>query len=146
MTRSEIALMLGAAAARDQRTIGEADVLAWHEDLGDLDFEECREAVSRHYRESVDRIKPAHVRRHVRIIREERRAHAEIRELPSRFENDADRDERIARNKTRIAAVLKQIAAKRSVPTLPAEELSPSDEIRLRAVARAQAERTRRAS
>jgi len=143
MTRSEIALLLGAMAARDQRTVGETDVLAWHEDIGDLEFDEARQAVSRHYRDSVERIKPAHVRQHVKVIRAERRAAAEVRELPSRYENDGERDQRTARNKAKISEVLQQIAAKRSVPDVPAAEVTPSDEIRARAIARAQGERRR---
>jgi hypothetical protein len=143
MTRSEIALLLGAMAARDQRTIGDTDVLAWHEDIGDLGFDEARQAVSRHYRESVERIKPAHVRQHVKVIRAEQRAAAEVRELPSRYEDDTERDQRIARNKAKISEVLQQIAAKRSVPDAPAEQLTPSDEIRARAITRAQNERRR---
>ncbi|GAA2696433.1 hypothetical protein [Actinoplanes palleronii] len=147
MTRSEIALLLGAAAARDQRTIGDADVLAWHEDLGDLDFSDARAALGRHFRESTDRLMPAHIRRLVRIIRDERRASSVVTALPpGKTQDDPDRAERIARNKARLSAVMAQIAAKRAVPSAPAEEPTASDEIRMRAIARAQAERTRRAS
>ena len=144
MTRSEIALLLGAAAARDQRTIGDTDVLAWHEDLGDLEFADARAALGRHFRESTERLMPAHIRRLVRIIRDERRANSVVAQLPpGKVEDDPERDERIARNRAKLRAVMAQIAAKRSVPDVPAEQLTPSDEIRAKAIARAQNERRR---
>lgn len=81
MNRAQIAALLGLAAARDYRKVGETDVLAWHEDLHDLDFDDAREAVSRHYRESTERLMPAHVRRIVaQIARERRQAEREQRE------------------------------------------------------------------
>jgi hypothetical protein len=98
MNRSEVAMLLTAASGRDQRTIGVADVLAWHEDIGDLDYGLAREALRLHYRESTDRIMPAHVRKLVRRIREERRGRelpSEVRALPSRYEDDVTRDVRV---------------------------------------------------
>jgi hypothetical protein len=75
MTHGDVARVLTAAAARDARTIGDADVLAWHQDIGDLNFTDALEAVSRHYRETTDRIMPAHVRRiAVQLDRDRRRA------------------------------------------------------------------------
>jgi hypothetical protein len=146
MNRSEIALLLGSIAARDQRTVGETDVLAWHEDLADLDFADARAAVSRHFRDSTDRIMPAHIRRQCRIIRDERRASREVRELPpGRFEDDPDRDDRIARNVEKIRALLADIVAKREVPDAGiTPERSKSDAIHARAVDRARAEKRSR--
>jgi hypothetical protein len=139
MTRSEIALLLGACAARDQRTIGETDVLAWHEDIGDLDFEDARAAVSQHYRESTERIMPAHIRRLVRIIRDRRRATNVVSTLPpGKCEDDPERDARIARNKQKLSAIMSGIAAKRSVPGGAEPELSESEKIRQRAISVAQ--------
>jgi hypothetical protein len=98
MTKAEVALLLAAAAGRDRRTIGETDVLAWHEDIGDLDYADAREALRQHYRETTEWVMPAHIRRLVRQIRDERRrleqAH-EVRALPGRFEDDVTRDIRI---------------------------------------------------
>jgi hypothetical protein len=151
VTRSEIALLLGAAAARDRRTVGETDVLAWHEDLGDLDFADAREAVSRHYRQSTDWIMPAHVRQLVRVIRDERRTASAVKELPpGPFEDDPERDERIRRNAARVHQALAQLAARRSIPPEPAAgpvpaeasaEPTASDLIRQRALDRARADR-----
>jgi hypothetical protein len=144
MNRSEIALLLGAVAARDRRTIGEADVLAWFEDLGDLGFEEARAAVSRHFRESTDYLMPAHIRQHVKVIRTETRKAAEVRELPSRFETDDERNARIRRNVTEIRRLLADMARRHSVPDVGIEdrgEPDPHDEIREKAIQRARAER-----
>jgi len=63
MNRANIARLLGLAAAYDARTIGEADVAAWQLALDGLDVERCKAAVVRHYRESTDRVMPAHIRR-----------------------------------------------------------------------------------
>jgi hypothetical protein len=108
VTRAEVAVVLGLAAARDYRRVGEADVLAWHEDIGDLDFDDARAAVSRHYRESTDRLMPAHVRRIVRDIHAERRRQQPnpARALPSRFEDDAARSVRLARGAATCREVL----------------------------------------
>lgn len=78
MNRAEIAQLLGLAAARDRRTVGTADVAAWFEDLGDLDFVDARTAISRHFRETTDWLMPAHIRRHVAaIVRDRKRAQRE---------------------------------------------------------------------
>lgn len=134
MTRSEVAILLGLAAARDYRKIGETDVLAWHEDIGDLDFADAREAVSRHYRESTDRLMPAHVRRIVRDIRAERRK-AEphpVRSLPSRFEDDMGRRVRLERGAASVREVLAPIVE--HLAEQRGAELPPSAMEQLRAI------------
>jgi hypothetical protein len=73
---SETALVLAQMQAYDQRTVGDSDVIAWHSLLVDAPFEDCQEAVRRHYAENTDRIMPAHVRRLVRDIHGERAAMA----------------------------------------------------------------------
>lgn len=78
MNRDEIIDLLSLIAARDRRTVGNADVLAWSEDVGDLTFADAQAAVSRHFQESRDWIMPADVRRHVRAIRTERHANTDL--------------------------------------------------------------------
>ncbi len=63
MTHGDVSRLLGKAAAYDRRTVGEADVLAWHEAIGDLDPDDAFAAVAQHYRDTTDWIMPAHVRR-----------------------------------------------------------------------------------
>jgi hypothetical protein len=140
--KSEVALILAAAAARDLRTVGEADVLAWHEDLEDVTYPEAREALKRYYRDHTDRIMPAHIRGFVRIIRDEQRRQSahEVRALPSRFEDDDTRDQRVASGAEMCRQAL-AAALKPAVEEEPAEPLSPSDEIRQKALERARAER-----
>lgn len=142
MKKSEAALILAAAAARDLRTVGEADVLAWHEDLEDITYPEAREALKRYYRDNTDRIMPAHIRQLVRILRDEQRRVSghEVRALPSRFEDDATRDSRLASGAERCRQAL-AAALKAEAEEQPAEPLTPSDEIRQRALERARADR-----
>lgn len=65
MNRSQTAQLLGKIAAFDQRTVGDADVLAWHEALSDLNFDLAMQAVSHWHghTETNRRIMPGNVRR-----------------------------------------------------------------------------------
>ena len=72
MTPAETAKVLAAAAAFDQRTVGTSDVAAWHAALGELDYPDARDAVTRHYRTTAERIMPVHVLEHATDIRGER--------------------------------------------------------------------------
>lgn len=72
MNHDEMVDLLSLISARDNRTVGRATVLAWLEDLDGIDFRDARRAVTQHYRESTDWLMPAHIRDHVRAIREER--------------------------------------------------------------------------
>lgn len=72
MTPEQTADVLTLIAARDRRTVGKVDVMAWHEDIGDLSFEDARAAVALHFRQSTDWLMPKHVRDLVKKIRSER--------------------------------------------------------------------------
>jgi hypothetical protein len=62
MNRAQVVELLAYAAACDQRTIGDADVLVWHDILAPLDYETCRTAMRQHYRRQPDvRLKPGHL-------------------------------------------------------------------------------------
>lgn len=142
MRRSETALVLGYAAAYDYRNVDDTTVAAWHDLLGDLDLTDVREAIKRHYQTSTDRIMPAHVRAHVKVIREERRAAEAVKALPpSRFETDPARDERNTRNAEKLRTLLAELAQRRSIPEEPARQLTGSDLIRQRALEVARTER-----
>lgn len=78
MTPADTAKVLAKAAAFDQRTIGRADIAAWHEALSDLDVDVALEAVTRHYRRRTDRLMPAHVHEHAAEIYRERRIQARM--------------------------------------------------------------------
>jgi len=73
---SETAQILTAMSSYDRRTIGDGDVIAWQAVLSDASFDDCLEAVKRHYAEHTEWMMPAHVRRLVRDITGEREAAA----------------------------------------------------------------------
>lgn len=72
MTPAETAKLLRAAAAYDRRTVGEADVAAWHLAVRDLPLDDALTAVVDHYRESRDFLMPSDVVAGVRRVRSER--------------------------------------------------------------------------
>jgi hypothetical protein len=82
MTPEETATVLAKCAAVDRRTVGRADVLAWHEIIGHLDFGVGLEAVRRWYTHHRDWIMPSDVvELGNEIIRERRKAERERRAL-----------------------------------------------------------------
>ena len=102
MTPQEVAAVLAAAALRDNRTVGTLDVLAWHQDIGDLDPRDALDAVSRHYRETAERLMPVHVRRLAHEIERERhRAEREARERREQLAIEADPTRRDRSEETR---------------------------------------------
>jgi hypothetical protein len=89
VTPEDIIDVLAKAAAFDQRTIGKADVLAWHEVIGDLDRDDALTAVARFYGTVTERrLMPGDVRTLVaEIARERRRRPADV-VAPGCFEPD----------------------------------------------------------
>jgi len=69
---AETAKVLAAAAAFDQRTVGTADVAAWHSALHEIDYADARDAVTRHYRTTAERIMPVHILHYAGEIAAER--------------------------------------------------------------------------
>lgn len=88
MTLDETIDLLSVAAAYDLRKLGESDSIAWHAAIGDLGFEDSRAAVIAHYRETTDRIMPAHVRQRVMEVRDARLKATEIPEPPREIANN----------------------------------------------------------
>lgn len=76
MNLSETARALSLVQAFDQRTVGEADVIAWQSLLSDAAQADVEEAIRQHYAEETVRIMPAHVRRAVRDMVSQREAEA----------------------------------------------------------------------
>lgn len=109
MTPDETATVLAKCAAYDQRTVGRSDVAAWHEVLGDIEYADALYAVGAHYRQTTDRAMPANIRQHAKVARDERHRFARRAEplaLASAFEDDPDRNARIARGVTVARAAL----------------------------------------
>lgn len=130
MDKSEVVLLLAFAGTYDYRKVGDADIEAWHLAVGDLDFEDAKAAVVAHYRNTADRMMPFHVRQGVKVIREERKRQEkhEVRELPSRFEPDMNRQVRMEAGAATAREVLARITAHLEERT-PAP-LSALDELR----------------
>ena len=77
MKRAEIARLLTMAAAFDRRTLGEADVAAWHSVLDDLDFPEAESALKAHYADTREFVMPSDIRRRAIASRRDRANRAE---------------------------------------------------------------------
>lgn len=84
--------LLASAAIYDNRTVGDADILAWMRAIGDLPYADADAAVAAHYGETTDRLMPAHVRTRVKSARRERLDRvvmpapgAELTEEPGRY-------------------------------------------------------------
>jgi hypothetical protein len=91
VNRTEIARILTLAATFDRRTVGDADVLAWHSVLGDIDYSDAENAVKAHYRESPRFAMPADIRAAVarhRAADAERRHSAAVRETLAAIEGE----------------------------------------------------------
>jgi hypothetical protein len=74
MTDDEIGELLAVAAGYDQRTVGRVDIDAWQLAFDDpripnLQLGECVDAVILHYRDSPERIMPAHILTRVKAER-----------------------------------------------------------------------------
>jgi hypothetical protein len=72
MTPSETAKLLAYCAAFDRRTVGKADVAAWHKLLGRYAYEDAETAVNEHYSAEHRWIMPADILRGIRRIRAQR--------------------------------------------------------------------------
>jgi hypothetical protein len=132
MTPGDVARLLAACAMYDFRPVETADAAAWFQVVGDLDYDDAMESVRRHYQVSTDRMMPAHVRQGVKAIRADRsrlQKH-EVRELPSRFEDDMGRQVRIASGAATarevLAPLLEHLAQKSGEPA----GLSALDQLR----------------
>ena len=66
--------LLASAAIYDNRTGGDADILAWMRAIGDLQYDDADAAVAAHYGETTERLMPAHVRARVKAARRDRLA------------------------------------------------------------------------
>lgn len=124
MNAVEMGKLLGFAAVFDNRTVGDADIIAWLEAIGDLPFGDARSAVAAHYRNEPDRrLMPAHVLQGVKAMRRARLEH-EVMPAP-----DADPDSPVS-YRASFAAMLKRMAdgfGGRLAITGPAREGPPPE-------------------
>lgn len=109
MNPIDIANVLAKAAAFDQRTVGQADILAWHEALHDLDAADALAAVTRHYSSSEQRIMPVHVRRIATELRRQRRELEREQEKQSAIAAYAEQAGPLTDRSTEIQAFVGQV-------------------------------------
>jgi hypothetical protein len=67
----EVAKLLTIASMIDNRTVAPETVTEWTRVVGHIPFEQAREAVEQHFRESTSYLMPAHVTAQVRRVREQ---------------------------------------------------------------------------
>ncbi|MGA3524191.1 hypothetical protein [Melissospora conviva] len=123
----EMVEVLTKCALFDGRTPTETETALWMETIGDLDHQDAMAAVSLHYRENTDYIRPGHIFKLVKQMQASRRREQPqphpVRKLPSRFEQDANREVGMARGGAQVREVLAQVlprlAAKSGRPELP---------------------------
>lgn len=103
MNAEETGRLLAKCASYDRRKIGEAEVIAWLQAIGDLNYRDCETAVVGHYTDSTDWIMPAHVRQRVRKIRDERIDRAKIPAPPPEIANGDRETYRAVLHAARVA-------------------------------------------
>lgn len=94
MNATEAGQLLAFAALYDNRKVGDADIMAWLEAIGDLPFADAKTAVAAHYGSSTERLMPGHVRQRVKAMRADRLARmplaappGELADQPGRYLN-----------------------------------------------------------
>lgn len=131
MTLDEMKRVMATIAVFDYRfgTPNENVLKGWWHLLADLDVNDAVQAVLRYYAVHTERIMPGHIRAGVEQIQAERRRHqpAPARALPSRFEEDPGRQQRLERGPATLrqvlGPVLERIAASQQQPPSAMDEL-----------------------
>lgn len=138
MTPGDVARVLAACMNFDGRQMPEGRdearqfTMAWFTVIGDLALEDALEAVRRHYMTSTKWAMPANIREGVKQLHRERERDRpnELRALPSRFEEDGDRDARLDRGvsgaRSAMQAVFEAMARRNGSP----QALSALEELR----------------
>lgn len=106
MNYEDVGKLLAKLAAFDQRTVGEADVLAWHEVLGRYELGDCLAAVTEWYRDESRRAMPADIRSLTIRIRDERQARESVAQRRAAIEAGPTVRDR----STAVTALVRQIA------------------------------------
>ncbi|TYB69680.1 hypothetical protein FXF51_05835 [Nonomuraea sp. PA05] len=122
MTPEEVIDLLTTAAAYDRRKVGEADVVAWHAAVKDLDYLDAQDAVIAHYTLTTEWLMPAHVRKGVKDIRAARLAREPVPAPPAELA-DRPRDYRAA-----FQAALAKMARGFALPRQITAKVEPSTE------------------
>lgn len=103
MTPPQMADLLNLISSTDGRNLTQQMPSAWMDIIGDLDFQDSKAAVVRHFQESTEWLMPAHVRKGVRVIRDRRLVDAGP-VLPNRADESQDNALKVAREITAAVA------------------------------------------
>ncbi|HEU5032715.1 MAG TPA: hypothetical protein VFV01_47885 [Spirillospora sp.] len=123
MNTAEVAQLLALCASFDQRTVGEADVHAWHYAISDLDYRTAAAAVRDWYKANDEgRIDFQKLRAQVKRVRRDRLT-ARAMPVP-----DADPDDPVAYQQA-LAAQIGTIAAGYDLPAQLRQPAPPPPEI-----------------
>lgn len=69
----ETGLLLAKIALVENRQATNETILAWQEILSDISFEDAKEALLKHYRNSTEACKPAHIIKGAREVKDEKK-------------------------------------------------------------------------
>lgn len=140
MILDEVAALLKVLAAYDGRNVGEADLMVWGRQMADIEFADAAEAAHQHYGETRDWAMPVDIRRTAQRLRNVRNRRPEVvapgcvepdpserrrlgrgdagpLALPSRAEDDGERDRRNKENAAKIRReVIAPLIARMSMP------------------------------
>lgn len=92
ITKAQIGDLLTVIVAIDRRTIGDADIEAWHLILTDLELGDCAQAVKDHYTERRDWLMPADVHTRATAIARARAGRERIAELEAQDREETERE------------------------------------------------------
>lgn len=101
MSAHEAKALIDLMALYDNRKSDEADIVGWLKVIGDLRYEDCEQAIIGYYKVSAERIMPAHIRRIVAEVRDERARGVPIPDLPPGLD---EAGQRVALYAARVAA------------------------------------------
>lgn len=93
MTKRQVSDLLNLIVSVDGRRMNEHTPAAWQGILGDLGFEDCRDAILAHYQDSTDWLTPAHIRKRVKAVRQRRINQVGENINPSRLDSEDPREE-----------------------------------------------------
>ncbi|MEU8001614.1 hypothetical protein AB0B66_10675 [Catellatospora sp. NPDC049111] len=74
MNHAEMGQVLAKCALFDNRAVTDNEVVAWHEAVGHLNFDDAMQAVTRYYAHSKDRMWPVDLTESVTALRSRRAA------------------------------------------------------------------------
>jgi hypothetical protein len=118
----EMGELLAFAALYDNRKVGDPDVIAWLEAIGDLPYPDARSAIAAHYgSESTERIMPGHIRTRVKAMRRERLERNPVAAPPAELADTP------VRWRAELAGSLRRIADGLSVPRAIAAPVREDD-------------------